>query len=618
MITPHIPVMNSNIDPLQRKDLLKRLKEAKASRLWIAFDRVTLFEDRTEALSALDENLRYFEKAGIETGVWFQAFGFGDPLKEPKNWVRIRSICGAEREGDAFCPEDPDFLKAYLDWVRDIAKCKPALMMLDDDLCLSVRPGIGCFCKHHLRLLEKEAGDLPQNLTTIFEGGKNKYRSAYLKVMGESLIRFCQKVRAAVDEIDPSIRLGHCAGYTSWDLEGADPILLSKTLAGNTKPFFRLTGAPYWVAPIKKRFAGQRLSAVIECARNQEVWCKDQEIEFFAEADSFPRPSYHIPASLVEQFDLGMHASGMRSLKYLYDYHSPLEYDLNYHHLHCRNLPFYEQIEKAFEGTRPCGVRLYRPAHRLEEAILPASFAGEKAIMRSFFSTAAAMLSCHGIPLCYEGENDHAAFFGSDAQFFNPNHKKILLDLPAALLLQSRGFDLGIEKWEDAPTPQFEIFGEDRYLLWGLDPTAAFKNLTLKEGAEVQSRFDSGAPASFTYKNYLILNFEASALLEGSALFSSFARGRQLQEFFEYSYPAILGHPEIYSICAEKEDRQVALFQNHSADALFDFEILLSKPCKKFRLVGGKATLQNQKLMIQTPFYPGESLLFEIFYEKES
>ena len=613
MITPHIPVMNSNIDPLQRKDLLKKLKEAKASRLWIAFDRETLFTDRTDALALLKENLRYFEKAGIEAGVWFQAFGFGDPLKEPKNWVRIRSICGAEREGDAFCPEDPDFLKAYLDWVRDIAACKPSLMMLDDDLCLSVRPGIGCFCKRHMALLEEKCGKI-SDLTAIFKGGKNPYRDAYLEVMGESLKGFCRKVRRAVDEINPAIRVGLCAGYTSWDLEGTDPLELSRILAGNTAPFFRLTGAPYWVAPQKDRFKGQRLSAVIESARNQAAWCKESGIEFFAEADSFPRPCYHCPAMLIENFDLAMHAAGIESLKYLYDYHSSLDYERAYHKIHIRNLPLYEKIEEAFKGASPCGVRLYRPAHWLKDALLPQKFWGEKAIMRSFFSTAAAMLSAHSIPLCYDGESPFAAFFGEDARFFEDRHEKILLDLPAALRLQERGINLGIEKAEEMAPPLFEHFGKEKVLL-ARPAEIPFWRLTLGKGARVESTFDNGAPASFCYGKYLILAFEASAAAEGSTLFSSYARGEQLRAFFGHSFPAISHHSEIYCLCAEKEGRQIALIQNHSIDPLFDFEILLPKVGKGFTLHGAKGALCENKIKISGEFPPQGTLLLEVKYE---
>ena len=42
-------------------------------------------------------------------------------------------------------------------------------------------------------------------------GGKNKYRDAWLKVNGEALLNHARAMRAAVDEVDPDIRIGICS-----------------------------------------------------------------------------------------------------------------------------------------------------------------------------------------------------------------------------------------------------------------------------------------------------------------------------------------------------------------------------------------------------------------------
>lgn len=604
MVYPNVPVMNSNLTPENRAVLLKQILAAKASRVWIALDRCTLFEDRREAMARLNENLRFFEQAGLEVGVWFQAYGFGDPAPCETGWTLIRSYQGVERQGaDCFCPEDPAFCAAYLRWVEDIAAQKPRLMMLDDDLCLSVRPGIGCFCAHHQKLLGFT------DLTGLFEGEANEKRRRFLQVMGETHRSFCRKVRAAVDKIDPTVRVGLCAGYTSWDLEGTDPPELARILAGKTEPFFRLTAAPYWAAPKKQRFPGQRLSAIIENARNQAVWCK--EIEIFAEADSYPRPCYNTPAMLVENFDIAMQASGIPSLKYLFDYHSSAEYETQYWRIHTRNLPFYEKTAEAFAGATPCGVRVFRPAHRLAEETLPIPFAGEKAVMRRYFSGAAAMLAAHAIPVCYEGAAECAVVFGEDARWLE-GASRVVLDLPAALLLQKNGADVGLKEVYEAPTPQFEFFGREKVLIQG-DPRG--KGLSLEEGAEVLSRFDNGEVASYCYGKYLVLNFDG--IDETSTYGSCYARGRQLQEFFGFPYPAILGYSELYAICAQKEGGHTVLFQNHSMDPVFDFEILLPKRCKAFKLYGAEGVAEGNKLRILSELAPQGSILLEIQYENE-
>lgn len=615
MIRPDVPIMNSNVNETTRPMLLEQIRGSAAERVWIALDRYTFFADRTRDMELLRENLRYFEENGFEVGVWMQAFGFGDPLPYDKcGWTRLRSVGGVSKEADMLCPEDPDFVAAYLDWVRDIASLSPRLIMLDDDLCLSVRPGIGCFCDRHLRLLEDKVGKI-SDLTRIFTGGPNPYRDAWYKVMGNSLRGFCKKVRAAVDEIDPTIRVGLCAGYTSWDIEGTDPIELSKLLAGSTAPFFRLTAAPYWVAPKTNRFNGQRLSAVIENARNQIAWSKDTGIEFFAEADSYPRPAYTTPAMLVENFDIAMHASGTKSLKYLFDYHSSPRYEQQYLKIHRRNLPLYEAIESEFANATPCGVRVYRPAHRIRNAILPTEFAGEKAIMRTYFSSAAAMLACHAIPVCYDGESDCAMVFGDDAMYLKDTHKKVVLDRSAALLLKERGVDVGIEAVTDAPTPAFEYFEGEKVLLGRINAEATFKDLTLKAGATIHSRYDTNAIASFTYGKFLILNIDAFTVNESTTLFCSYARGKQLQSFFGYPFPSVSGYADLYSICAARDNTHISLFQNLSIDPVFDFDITLPKPCKAFRLYGAEGECSGNTIHVTTDFLPQGTMMLVVEYE---
>lgn len=615
MLRPDVPLMNSNLNETSRSLFLEQIKQADASRVWIALDRESFFE-RKDHLERLKENLRFFESNGLETGVWIQAFGFGDPLSYEKcNWTRLRSVTGETREADAFCPEDPDFTATYLEWIRDIAKLFPKLIMLDDDLCLSVRPGIGCFCKRHLELLQNEIGEELQDLTQIFTGKKNKYRDAWFRVMGNTTRAFAKKVRHAVDEINPDIRVGYCAGYTSWDIEGTDPLEISRILAENTPPFFRLTGAPYWIA--KNRIPGQRLSAVIENARNQICWSKHTDIEFFAEADSYPRPCYHTPAMLVENFDLAMHASGARSLKYLFDYYSSPEYETQYLKIHTRNIPLYEKIEAAFQNATPCGIRLYRPPHRITDAVLPDTFAGEKPIMCTYFSKAAAMLSAHAIPISYEHENDCAVVFGDDALYLDKIPDKTVLDLSAALILKKKGIDVGfeIDQGNVMRTPSFEFFNDERILLGNVDKKAPFYDLKLKNGAIVKSRYDTGCVASFEYQNFLILNFDAFFINEACTLFCSYARGEQLQRFFGFPYPAVCSCANLYSICATKENKHVVLFQNHSIDPVFDFDITLPKSCKSFQITGADGFLCGNKIHITTDFLPQSSILLEVEYE---
>ena len=117
-------------------------------------------------------------------------------------------------------------------------------------------------------------------------------------------------------------------------------------LAGSTAPFLRFTGAPYWCNTAKGRFPGQKLNAVIECARDQAAWSRGSGVEVYGEADSYPRPAYQSHANLIECFDIAMQAEGIRDLKYIFDYRSSPTYEQKYYKLHLRHIPLYEHIHK--------------------------------------------------------------------------------------------------------------------------------------------------------------------------------------------------------------------------------------------------------------------------------
>ena len=258
--TLYTPLMNSSMTEKTRPRYAMQLREAGADFVWIALDRFSFFlDDRGAVMQQLAENLAYLGEQGFACGVWMQAFGFGNPLSRAEQEVtagftKLRSLLG-NTCGDGFCPEDPAYMKRYLGWIADVAGCNPGQIMLDDDMCQSVRPGLGCICEHHRELLaaclaERGLAPLSGDETTwkerFFAGQGGADREAFLDVMGDSLRRFCHAVRGCVDGVDRSIRVGFCAGFTSWDLEGADAAELSHILAGpDTRPFLRLTAAPY-------------------------------------------------------------------------------------------------------------------------------------------------------------------------------------------------------------------------------------------------------------------------------------------------------------------------------------------------------------------------------------
>ena len=91
----------------------------------------------------------------------------------------------------------------------------------------------------------------------IFTGGTNKYRDAWLDMGHDALLGLAGKIRARVDAVDPAVRVGVCAVMSTWDTDGVNAIELTKTLAGNTRPFLRT--APESVEGVRAAISGGKL-----------------------------------------------------------------------------------------------------------------------------------------------------------------------------------------------------------------------------------------------------------------------------------------------------------------------------------------------------------------------
>ena len=616
----YIPLWNSTVCADNRADYLAQLSTLSVERIFLAVERTPLFakgEARRAHLEHLRENVAVFTRADYRVGVWFNAFGFGNPLSDEekeltKGYIPLRAVSGKERAGhDAFCPESEAFMTDYLALVRDLATSGVDMLMLDDDLCLSVRPGIGCFCEKHITLLEQELGesltdaDLP---TLFFAGGPDRYRDAWHRVMGNTLRRFAQRVRQAVNEVDSALRVGFCAGYTSWDIEGVDAAELTRILAGDTKPFLRFTGAPYWAARSVDRFQGLPLAAIIEEARAQEHFCRDSGIEVFFEADSYPRPRYAVPSSLLECFALPLHASGgMGELSYLFDYISSPSYETGYLKHRLYNKPLYDFIAKHFNGL-PChGVQICNEMDKIRAAHLPAEV-NEKTVMRGHFNRGAELMGVHAIPTVYESA-PCAIAFGEEARHLRSLPQRLILDAKAARILQERGFDAGFTAMEAAPAPAFEWFGKEKLLLsqGGAD---GYHRVTLRDGALVRSEYEACGqrfPSAYTYRagdtELLVFTFDADRLPHYAATLLSYARAAQLRDFCP-PLPAVAHAPGLYQLCKSDGETTALLFVNIGEDPILDGEIVLDGSYATAELCGITGSLQGNKITLTAPVAP--------------
>ena len=391
---------------MNMNEYVKMFKEMKVDRIFMAFvDRgpFTECDRRKKNFDEYLEKRKFFEDNGFETALWISTLGYGGPVLEYnreacRDFARKVSITGKSHD-DCFCPLDEKVTETMCDFVKEAAKSGTKMLMLDDELCLSATPGIGCACDGHIELYQKLLGEKitrEELADKIFTGGKSKYRDIWFKMQGDTLRNFCQSLRNAADEINPEMRMGFCAGSTSYDLEGVDAIELTKILAGNTKPFLRFTGAPYWYSC--RKYNVQMMQTIVEITRQQYEWCKNEGIEVFNEGDSYPHNRFQVPSAHVEGFDLATRvAENMDSLKYVVGYYSQPDYEKGYANEHINHLKLYEEVSRAFDDKEATGIRIYEKMRILENAEMPVRCDGHP------------MLYC----ICKENEN------GISAGYFN-------------------------------------------------------------------------------------------------------------------------------------------------------------------------------------------------------
>lgn len=595
--------------------ILADAKRSGASRVFLCLGDVGRFpfeknELRDEILECFKKNVALFRSEGIEPAIWETTFGFGGATthynkKAAEKYTRLKSICGKTLD-DALCPMDKNFTDMYCDYIEDIARTGTKMIMLDDEMCMSVRPGIGCACDLHMAEYRRRLGEditVEELGNKVFSGKPSRYRDVWLDLMGDTMREFCRKVRAAVDRVDPTIRVGFCSGYTSWDLEGADAIELTKILAGNTTPFLRFTGAPYWIA--NRRFARQTLQSIIECTRMQYAWCKDLGIETFTESDTYPRDRFHTPAVYSELFHLATLASdNIPTLKYMYDYMCAPDFDTGYVETHVRNIPLQDKVLEVFSDKELVGIRVYETMRKLKNADLgnlfpngvPASHAAEKVLMQRFmFSSAQMLLSSHAIPTVYDGEGLCGIAFGENARHLPKEafNKGLILDIKAAKILQEKGIDVGLLTDE-------KIFGGFMELFGGESPdtdlfnTTAIHKISVKENAKVLSNFvsneffnDETFPAAYLYENadgqrFMVCAFDGEDQTDSSSLYWSYGRGRQVANALEWlgePLPARCErNPQLYAICKKNEKSMAIGYFNIHPDEIVNAKVTLAKP----------------------------------------
>lgn len=414
---------------------------------------------RTNALAKLAKEIRFFEKAGFPVAVWTTTLGYGnmtnpDFLRRFPNYRPLRAL---EGNTAAVCATDVACREAIAENVRDFIRAGAKVILLDDDLVQACRPGICCVCDEHLRRIAARLGVTSvtaEQIRDAYAGAPNPLRTACVDVMGETLMEYAQAMRAAADEIDPSVMIATCLSVSQYDLDGVDVPALVRLLAGKgtDRQFVRLTGATYWVRhPHNLRNWGQGLGGIVEFLRWQSALLHACDIVPLDENDPYPRDVGVVPEQLCEAYDRAVIAEGgiVRN-KYMMRHNVKTNKGIDPEYLaaHLAGQDEAKRIAATFKDASPIGFEIFAPPRLVRDAILPQPYAGKRALVK-FFShpMAGALLASNGAPTRYDRDSGAPlAAFGPAAATLPDAWltRGVLLDRDGAQTLQKRGVDVGL------------------------------------------------------------------------------------------------------------------------------------------------------------------------------
>ena len=610
-----VPVQNKYFKRGGREKYVEAFRKMGVKRVLLAVGTYETDEEKRESmLSELKDNVAYLKENGFEVGTWLWTFW----VKNHPGYEYMKFVSGTVSKSFV-CPSCNSFRDFAGEYLINLARCGVDLILFDDDYRyghLDGAQGCGCVCDNHIKYAEKILGEkFPEDVIEkhLVAGGKNKYRSAWLKANKYYLLKFAEDMRNAVDTVNPNVRLGVCACMSVWDFDGASSAEIARTLAGNTKPYLRLIGAPYWA---NKKSWGNRLQDVIELERMERTWCGDG-MEIVSEGDVFPRPRFDCPASFLEGFDTALRVDGSLDgiQKYVFDYTSGCNYEYGYINNHIENKELYKEIDKLFGDKKCTGVRVYETMRKFEDMDIPKAGAGSQ-VVNMFFSPAARMLAGLSIPTVYEGEGVSGIAFGENAKYIPESALEggMILDVRAAQILMEKGIDVGIEKFgEDISAVLSKSSAEEYFPEYNEYVPVAFTSgvydCTLSENAQIQSYFineEETFPASYIYTNkdgqkFFVLLFEGYFAHE--RLFRQYTRQRQLAKNIEWlsgkKLPAVIeGHPDLYVMCKEKDGVLSVGLWNFHADKIGKPVVKLDKKYSSIRFANCEGELSGDTVTL--------------------
>lgn len=608
-----VPVQNRSLTKEARDKYLKILKDIKADRVFV------ICRDLAQ-LPSLKDNVAFLKENGFEVGIWDgSTIGHGSTIIDgghvptKSEFPPLVNLAGQSLLGTS-CPLDKNFQESIANVVSGLATSGASVVMIDDDFRMSQHgTEFCCACPMHLKRMSEICGEevtLELLREKAFKGKKNKYRDAWLKAQGDSMMEFAKALRTAVDKNNPEVALAFCSAHSPWGVDGADVSEITRVLAGKNPPVFRLHGAPYWTVSNDNSYA-----EVFSVARMFAAFVADEGFDLMAEGDVHPRPRYNTSAASLELFDAAMRADKKHNgiYKYLFDYSGDVDFETGYADHHIRNMPFYDKLEEFFENGANCGVRVLVHPHSVSETDYDLVVPSQK----SPYPSAGILLGRSSIPTVFSGEGLCAAAFGEFASDVTEEHLKngLILDGVSAALLTEKGIDVGIKSFDGFVRKSFSHMltvnqgeignirrGSCRMLNAALADSVR-PVLYAREGG--QDRLFAYAYENQNKQRFIVYLCDGTALPNLGGVFNNYAQQLMLSREIEWLCGKKLPvscpkNPDLYVMCEKNGEKMSVLLLNCFADKILTPKIKLDKKYSSVECAGCEAVLEGDELVFKS------------------
>lgn len=400
----------------------------------------TTLADWEELGDSIGRAKRDLSGLGIEIGWWVV------PTISGGKYRPFQCIMDCDgNKAYATCPLDPGFIKDFSDKVAACARrARPSVIFFEDDYTLSNHGGQnamkGCFCPLHLAEYAKRTGKAytAAEIAGMFRNPTREnaaLRRQFAMLSRDSLAGLAKSIRAAIDSVDPSIRVCLCQSGFS-DIDGDATEAVARAFAGNTRPMVRIFGAAYF---------NENVPMAIPRELAHTFWSAQhlgRDIELIHETDPCPHNRFfNSSLFLISELSGALMAGATGSYYYCGQYaDNPMEDD----GYALRLMEFRSRLETVRDmraRMRPCGVRaVYNPAevYMLRET--------EKSAACGMLPVHAYFLAKMGFPMTTVEDSPVAMLIGNSPVTLSDDELRKLLagglfvDAEAAVILSARGF----------------------------------------------------------------------------------------------------------------------------------------------------------------------------------